>query len=79
VAEIDAEVLERVAESGAAKALARLGLHDEHAERDIRELRTLLESWRAVRRDVRDTVVKTITKVLTGAVIAAIGLYILHR
>jgi hypothetical protein len=67
-AELEA-MLERAAEAGSKKALAGVGLHDEHAPRDIRDLRDLIESWRAAKREVG----RTIMKLLTTAVLAALA------
>lgn len=39
-------LLTRAAEAGARKALRDIGLHDDDAAVDVRELRGLLESWR---------------------------------
>lgn len=39
-------VVEAASEAGAVRALARLGLHDDDAGEDIRELRQLLAAWR---------------------------------
>ena len=65
-AELEA-MLERVGEAAAKKALAGVGLHDEHAARDVRDLRDLIESWRDARREVRRTVVKLMTTALLVA------------
>jgi len=62
-------LMARAAEEGAKRALERIGLHDEHAGRDISELRNLLDAWR----DARSTVWKTIIRVITTAVLVALG------
>lgn len=66
--EIEA-MIERAAERGAKKALADVGLHDEDAGRDVQELRSLLEAWRATRR----TILQTITRVVTTAILTALA------
>ena len=66
--EIEA-MIERAAERGAKKALADVGLHDEDAGRDVQELRGLLEAWRATRR----TILQTITRVVTTAILTALA------
>lgn len=66
--EIDT-LLEAAAERGAKRALERLGLHDEDAGNDIRDLRSLLESWRSA----RSTVLKTITQWITMGLLGAIA------
>jgi hypothetical protein len=60
------ELLNGAAERGAKRALARLGLENGHAARDIGELRQLLEAWR----DARRTAWRTTIKVITTAVLA---------
>lgn len=67
-AELDA-LVERAAEEGSKRALNAVGLHDEEAGEDVRELRGLLESWRAV----KDTAIRTATKVVTTAILGAIA------
>ncbi|PAX07002.1 DUF6127 family protein [Sphingomonas lenta] len=51
---VDAATLRAIAEEagelGATRALTRLGLSDEGAEEDVRELRDLLRSWREAKR-----------------------------
>lgn len=42
-------LLERASEKGAQRALERVGLHDEHALKDVHDLRDLLDMWRQVR------------------------------
>ena len=54
-------VAERAAEKGATRALARVGLHDDEAPQDVRDLRALLDAWRAVRKTARATLVKWFT------------------
>lgn len=62
------DLLDRSAERGAERCLARLGLENGHAARDIRELRDLLDAWR----DARRTAWQTLVKVLTTGVLAAL-------
>lgn len=49
-AELD-RIIEGAARRGARLALAELGLEDNQAPRDIRDLRHLLVSWRRIRRE----------------------------
>lgn len=63
------ELLARAAERGARAALAIVGLENGHAARDVRELRDLLDAWRAARRTVWHTVLKIITTGLVAALI----------
>ena len=60
------ELLNGAAERGAERDLARLGLENGHAARDIGELRELLEAWR----DARRTAWRTTIKVVTTAILA---------
>jgi len=53
-----AELMAAAAREGAKQALASIGLHDEDAAKDVRELRTLLESWRSTKSTIWQTVVK---------------------
>jgi hypothetical protein len=58
------------AEKGANAALARIGLTDEAAAKDVRDLRDLIAGWRDVRQVVIRTVVKWITLGVLGALAA---------
>jgi hypothetical protein len=62
-------LIERAAERGARTALRELGLHDDNAPKDVAELRGLLETWR----DVRKTIVKTITQAVTVFILGALA------
>lgn len=46
-------LLERASEGGAQRALARLGLDDSNAAKDMGELRELLSAWRDAKRSAR--------------------------
>lgn len=63
-------MLDAAAETGARRALASLGLHDEEAAQDLRDLRRLLTDWRGVRR----TVLEQIARALTTGVLALLAL-----
>lgn len=62
-------LLAQAAERGARAALTTVGLENGHAARDVRELRDLLDAYRAARRTVWHTVLKMVT---TGLVVALI-------
>lgn len=63
-------MLREAAEWGAKRALADIGLHDDDAGTDVKELRDLLESWR----DAKQTAFKTFISWLTkGFLILIIG------
>ena len=68
----DAELtllIEKSAECGAKRALRSIGLQDETAMSDVRDLRSLLDAWRLTKR----TVLTTLLKALVVAFLAAIG------
>ena len=54
------EIVEAAAERGATRALEKVGLHDKDAGGDIRDLRTLLDSYRTVRNGALSTIGKGI-------------------
>lgn len=63
-------LLDEAAERGAEAALKKIGLHDEHAGRDIQEVRDLLYNWR----ETKKTIAHTIAKVITTAILSIIAL-----
>lgn len=65
-----AKLIDDAAERGAKRALESLGLHDDKAGVDIRDLRTLIESYR----DVKATIGRTIVQWITYAVIGLLAL-----
>ena len=54
-------MLDRAAKRGATQALAAIGLHDQNAAVDVREMRSLLEAWRDTRRSIWNTSIKLLT------------------
>ena len=62
-------LIQRAAEEGAKQGLREVGLNDENAFSDVRELRGLLDSWR----DTKRTVGQTVTRVLTTVVLSLIA------
>ena len=54
-------MLDRAARKGAKEALASIGLLDDSAQKDITEMRSLLEDWRDTRKSIWNTVTKVIT------------------
>jgi hypothetical protein len=54
-------LLEDAGEQGAKRTLARLGLEDEKAVQDLREVRDVLSAWRSARRIALETIVRTLT------------------
>ncbi len=67
-------MLEEAAERGATKAMEKVGLHDEHAGKDVAELRGLLEAWRDTKTTVRRTVVKWAITLVLGAIAAGVAI-----
>jgi hypothetical protein len=55
------EMLDRSAKRGAKLVLRELGLHDETAAVDIREIRGLLDTWRQTRLSIWNTFIKITT------------------
>ena len=55
------EMLDRAARKGAKEALASIGLLDDSAQKDIVEMRSLLEAWRDTRRSIWTTTIKVTT------------------
>lgn len=60
-------LLEKAAQDGARLALGILGLHDEHAGQDIKDLRSLIGSYRAVKSAVWKKLVDRLITLATGA------------
>ena len=55
------DMLDRAARRGSKAALEAVGLCDENAANDIREIRSLLDSWRDTRKSVWNTTVRIAT------------------
>ena len=51
-------MLDRSAKKGASEALRELGLQDQDAANDIRDMRGLLEAWRYTKKSIWATTVK---------------------
>jgi hypothetical protein len=62
-------MLDRAARKGAKEALASIGMLDDSAQKDITEMRSLLEAWR----DTRKSIWNTVTKVVTVSVLTFIA------
>ena len=68
------ELLELAAERGAKKALADVGLVDEHAANDIRDMRSLLSALRVAKHTAWSTVIRLITTGLILALMAGVAI-----
>ena len=71
-AEMEAMV-EKAAIAGARKALREVGLSDDDANSDVKELRNLLDSFRSAKRTVGKTLVQALTTVFLAALM--VGAY----
>ena len=71
------DMLDRSAKRGAKLVLRELGLHDETAAVDIREIRSLLDTWRQTRQSVWNTFVKITTIAVFTFIAAATAFSIL--
>jgi hypothetical protein len=63
-------IIQRAAEAGAKKALRDVGLQDDDAVHDMREVRDLLDSWRSVKRTAGKTFIQIMTSIILGFIIA---------
>lgn len=73
---MDAEMealVERASASGAARALAALGLDDENARDDVKELRELLSAWRDAKRSAWKAVVDWVVRGVLALLLVAIA------
>ena len=67
-------LIEKAAAAAASKALHDIGLSDEDANPDLRELRSVLDAWRMAKRTAGRAIVQTLTYLFLGALLA--GSYI---
>jgi len=63
------KIINRAAEQGAKQALKDIGLSDEEAYDDVKELRGLLDAWRAT----KSTVGQTMARMLTTSILTALA------
>ena len=68
--EVIEQMISRAAKQGARAALESIGLHDESAGEDLKELRNLLDAWRSTKKTVWSQVVKAMTMAVLGAIAA---------
>jgi hypothetical protein len=69
----DAELellIDRAAKNGAKEALKDIGLYDDDARDDVKEIRSLLEAWRDTKRTVGQTVARFSTMALLALLAA---------
>jgi hypothetical protein len=66
-------IAEEAGELGASRALARLGLDDPQAARDMGDLRELLEAWRDAKRSAVKAVAGWVMRMLLALVILGLA------
>jgi hypothetical protein len=66
-------LLEQACETGAQRALARLGLDDPSASKDMAELRELLSAWRDAKRSAGKAVVSWIVRMALALLLIGIA------
>ncbi len=66
------DMLDKAARRGAREALRSIGLLDDDAQKDIIEMRSLLEAWRDTRKSIWSTVVKLATVALLTFIAGAV-------
>ena len=66
-------LIEEASGVGAERALAALGLTDEHARRDMDELRELLRAWRDAKRSARNAVISWAIRIGLALLVAGIA------
>ena len=66
------EMLDKAARRGAKQALQSIGLLDDDAQKDIIEMRSLLEAWRDTRKSVWSTIVKVTTVAMLTFIAGAV-------
>ena len=66
------EMLDKAARRGAKEALRSIGLLDDDAQKDIIEMRSLLEAWCDTRKSFWSTVVKLTTVALLTFIAGAV-------
>ncbi|MFN8996404.1 MAG: DUF6127 family protein [Pseudomonadota bacterium] len=68
--EVIEQMIARAAQQGAKAALESIGLNDENAGQDMKELRNLLDAWRSTKKTVWSQIVKAMTMAVLGAIAA---------
>lgn len=67
------QIIDLAAQRGAKQALKEIGLSDEEAYDDVKELRGLLDTWRITKATVGQTITRMVTTALLTAL--AVGIY----
>jgi len=66
-------IVEEAGELGATRALTRLGLADDGAERDVAELRELLRAWRDAKRSAWKAAVGWVVRLMSVLLLAGLA------
>lgn len=66
-------LIEEASGVGAERALAALGLKDEHARRDMDDLRELLRAWRDAKRSATRAVLSWAVRILLALLVAGLA------
>jgi len=66
-------LIEEASEVGAERALSALGLRDEHARRDMDDLRELLRAWRDAKKSVWNAVVTWAVRIVLALLVAGMA------
>ena len=69
-------MLDRAAKKGAVEALRSLGLQDESAANDIRDMRSLIDAWRMTKKSIWSTTVKLGTVAILTFIATAVWMSI---
>jgi len=64
--ELDENVLRKVIREEMKSVLKEIGLHDDDAGEDVRDLRSLIHDWRETKRTIWNTVARWGTMVVLG-------------
>ena len=65
-------MLDRAARRGACEALKSLGLNDDDAQKDLHEMRNLLEAYRDTKKSIWSTIVRISTVALLSFIAASV-------
>ena len=66
-------LLEQASETGARRALARLGLDDASAAKDMNELRELLSAWRDAKRSARKAAIGWVVRMVLALLLIGLA------
>lgn len=66
-------LIEEASGVGTERALAAIGLTDEHARRDMDALRELLRAWRDAKKSAREAVVSWAVRIVLALLVAGIA------